>query len=93
MQAPAGSEALFAARARDVRVAKTPPAGADAALDGVLEETIYKGTSVLCRVRLQDATLFTVIAERGALAALEGGTVFLSWPEQKGMLFPHPGKD
>jgi spermidine/putrescine ABC transporter ATP-binding subunit len=93
MQASAGSEALFAARASDVRLSKTPPGRAGAALDGVLEETIYRGTSVLCRVRLQDGTLFTVIAERGALAALEGATVFLSWPDEKGMLFPRPGKD
>ena len=94
MTAFTGPEALFAARASDVRLSRTPPAGAGAWIGGVLEETIYKGTSVLCRVRLQDDTLFMVIAERGALGALQGGdAVSLSWPAEKGMLFPRPGGD
>jgi spermidine/putrescine ABC transporter ATP-binding subunit len=85
-------DALFAVRASEVRLSAPSQAGGGASISGVLEDTIYKGTSVLCRVRLQTDTLFTVITERGALAGLESGSaVLLSWKTERGLLFPRPG--
>jgi hypothetical protein len=58
-------------------------------ITGVVEDTIYKGTNVLCRVRLQDGALFIATADRSALgAATPGHAVHMSWHSEKGFVFP-----
>src|SRR5207253_1394487 len=51
-----GTRAEFAVRVSDVRLSAAP-ADNLASLPGVLEDTIYKGQSVLCRVRLANGQI------------------------------------
>jgi spermidine/putrescine ABC transporter ATP-binding subunit len=87
----AGMRAEFAIRVSDVRLSATPPALNFASLPGVLADTIYKGQNVLCRVRLANGQIFTatgVPASAGLIAP--GSAVHLTWPPDKGFLFPSP---
>src|SRR5262249_42772273 len=43
-----GSEGLFAVRTNDVRVSSVAPSHDGASIPGVIEDLIYKGSSVLC---------------------------------------------
>jgi putative spermidine/putrescine transport system ATP-binding protein len=86
-----GSEALFAVRTNDVRFSSVTSSHDGESISGVVEDLIYKGSTVLCRVRLQDGTLFVATAERGILGPVESGrTVHLSWQSDKAFVFPRP---
>jgi putative spermidine/putrescine transport system ATP-binding protein len=86
-----GSNALFAVRASDVRPSLAAPADQGMSITGIVEDTIYKGTSVVYRIRLRDGALFVANADRNALGAVEPGhTVHLSWQREKAFVFPQP---
>jgi spermidine/putrescine ABC transporter ATP-binding subunit len=82
-------KALLAVRVSDVSMSMAPADNAKS-IPGILEDSIYKGNSVLCRVKLADGTTFTATSTRAALAALPGTTVHLSWQPDKALLFPLP---
>jgi ABC-type Fe3+/spermidine/putrescine transport system ATPase subunit len=87
---PIGAVALLAVRTIDTRPSSVAPPDV-ASLSGVLQDVIYKGTSLLCRVRLDDGALFVAAAERGRFAPVEPGhAVQLSWQIDRSLLFPQP---
>jgi len=85
---PVGAQALFAIRTIDTR----PTAVTDGTgVSGVIQDVIYKGTALLCRVQLEDGTLFVAAAERVRGASLEPGrVVHLSWQTDRSFVFPSP---
>ena len=87
----AGTRAQFAIRVSDVRLSAAPPAGDLASLPGVLEDTIYKGQHVLCRVRLANDNIFMATSDRASIGHIPpDSAVYLTWPRDKGFLFPPP---
>jgi ABC-type Fe3+/spermidine/putrescine transport system ATPase subunit len=87
---PPGPQALFAVRVSDVSLGPAPAGNADnsVSIPGVLEDKIYRGTGVLCRVRLADGTSFLAMSAGATLAALRDDSVYLSWQADKAFLFP-----
>ena len=86
-----GSDAVFAVRTNDVRPSSAMPSQDATSISGVIQDVIYKGSVLLCRLRLDDGTLFVAAAERGRSTPLESGrSVHLSWPGDKTMVFPRP---
>lgn len=85
-----GTRALFAVRSSDTRLLQEQPAEAGAnSVSGTIEDTIYKGSAVVCRVRLSDGSKFTATAEPDVAAKLTpGASVTLGWPAGKSFLFP-----
>jgi len=85
---PVGAQALFAIRTIDTR----PTAVTDGTgVSGVIQDVIYKGTALLCRVQLEDGTLFVAAAGRVRGASLEPGrVVHLSWQTDRSFVFPSP---
>ena len=85
-----GPQALFAVRVADVSLCAAPAgnAGNSVSIPGVLEDKIYRGTGVLCRVRLADGTPFLAMSASATLAALRDDSVYLSWQADKAFLFP-----
>jgi spermidine/putrescine ABC transporter ATP-binding subunit len=86
----AGGTALFAVRASDTHVSLSPPEAPDiVTLAGDIEDVIYRGTTVLCRVRLADGSKFNANAEPDLAGQLTPGrTIVVNWPCRKSFLFP-----
>jgi spermidine/putrescine ABC transporter ATP-binding subunit len=84
-----GSDALFAVRTIDMHPSSVAPSKEAPSLAGVIQDVIYKGGVLLCRVRLDDGTLFAATAERGRSGPLEvGAAVHLIWQSDKAFVFP-----
>jgi ABC-type Fe3+/spermidine/putrescine transport system ATPase subunit len=88
-----GLRPLFAVRASDTHISKERPLDPSAAgLPGLLEDVIYKGTLVLCRVRLAGGVPFTATGTPDAIGTVNpGDTVVVSWSPHKAFLFPNGG--
>jgi spermidine/putrescine ABC transporter ATP-binding subunit len=83
-----GKDALFAVRATDTLVAPLPDK-AEGGVEGTIEDTIYKGNTMICRVRLADGSAFVGHADPSTRASLnQGAAVRLSWPADKAFVFP-----
>jgi spermidine/putrescine ABC transporter ATP-binding subunit len=86
-----GMEAIFAVRTVDVRPSAATSSQEAASIAGVVQDIIYKGSALLCRVRLDDGTLFVATAERSGFGSIESGrSVNLSWQSGKAFVFPRP---
>jgi putative spermidine/putrescine transport system ATP-binding protein len=86
-----GSGALFVVRTIDMHPSPGAPSKEVPSLSGVIQDVIYKGGILLCRVRLDDGTLLVATAERGRSGPLEvGAAVHLIWQSDKAFVFPRP---
>jgi spermidine/putrescine ABC transporter ATP-binding subunit len=90
-----GSNMLFAVRANDTHVFRSLPKDADlSSVGGVVEDVIYKGGTLLCRVRLSSGAIFSATAAPETVGALvRGDAVTLGWSPRKSFLFPESGAE
>jgi spermidine/putrescine ABC transporter ATP-binding subunit len=81
-----GPRALFAVRTSDVSLFETEPPSLNTA-SGTLEDVVYKGTMVLCHVRLRDGSMFTAVSD-SETKRTRGDQVYVGWRPEKSFLFP-----
>ncbi len=88
-----GPRALLAVRTSDVNLFETEPQSLNSA-SGTLEDVIYKGTMVLCHVRLRDGSISTAVSDPETVRKrARGDQVYLGWRPEKSFLFPLADSD
>jgi hypothetical protein len=84
-----GTHGIFGVRSADTRISDAEENIEEAcSVLGALQDIVYKGNAVLCRVRLADGTIFAAIGEPEAKRRLQANDIVrVSWPPQKAFLF------
>ncbi len=79
---PSGTAVSVAVRPERIAMSRAPLSGAEHAVTGTVQETVYLGTASTCFVKTQAGGTVRVLAPHadGASAFNKGETVHLSWP-------------
>jgi spermidine/putrescine ABC transporter ATP-binding subunit len=84
------SQAVMTVRALDVRLSMHPPVSDEwISLPAILEDLIYKGKNVVCRVRLADGRLMLATEDPRQRHLLEiGAATYVAWKRLSCHVFP-----